>query len=137
MKQRKNTTLWLSMLCVLLASEVVLAPRLWSAPVAPSSGSPEDAFMHENMVAMDRMMAGMNVPSTGDVDRDFTAMMIPHHQGGIDMAQALLRYGKDPELRALAQRIIDKQHEEILLMSRIGGAPAPASAPADHQHMSH
>ena len=39
------------------------------------------------------MMADMAIKPTGDVDRDFVAMMVPHHQGAIDMAQAVLRYG--------------------------------------------
>ncbi len=86
-------------------------------------------------------MAGMNVPATGDIDRDFTLMMIPHHQGAIDMAQALLRHGKNEELRALARGIIAKQEEEIAMMRRIGGEQAPpADKPAasgSHHHAPH
>jgi uncharacterized protein (DUF305 family) len=54
----------------------------------------------------------------GDPDRDFAAMMIPHHQGAIDMAKVELIYGRDPVLRRLAQGIIVEQQQEIELMQR-------------------
>jgi uncharacterized protein (DUF305 family) len=83
--------------------------------------------------AMQRMHQAMAVPSTGDPDRDFAAMMIPHHQGAIDMAEAELRFGKDERLRRLAQGIIVEQRQEIAVMQAIlnekGGAPA---APQTH-----
>lgn len=83
--------------------------------------------------AMQRMHQAMAVPSTGDPDRDFAAMMIPHHQGAIDMAEAELRFGKDERLRRLAQGIIVEQRQEIAVMQAIlnekGGAPA---APQSH-----
>ena len=46
------------------------------------------------------------------------AMMIPHHQGAIDMAKVELIYGRDPVLRRLAQGIIVEQQQEIELMQR-------------------
>jgi len=55
-------------------------------------------------------------PMTGDPDHDFAAMMIPHHQGAVDMAKAELLYGKDPVLRRLAQEIIVTQEQEIEVM---------------------
>ncbi len=83
--------------------------------------------------AMQRMHQAMAVPSTGDFDRDFAAMMIPHHQGAIDMAEAELRFGKDERLHRLAQGIIVEQRQEISVMQAIlkekGGAPA---APQTH-----
>jgi uncharacterized protein (DUF305 family) len=95
-----------------------------SAPAGNAAAAgPEAAFLEENNVAMDRMMTGMDVPPTGDVDRDFARMMIPHHQGAIDMAQALLRHGRNEDLKALARSIIAKQQEEIALMRRIVGEP--------------
>ena len=67
--------------------------------------------------AMSVMHKGMHsAPYTGDPDRDFVTMMIPHHQGAIDMAKALLLYGKDPQMRRLAQEIITDQQSEIQLM---------------------
>ena len=67
--------------------------------------------------AMNVMHKGMHsAPYTGEPDRDFVTMMIPHHQGAIDMAKALLLYGKDPQMRRLAQEIITDQQSEIELM---------------------
>jgi uncharacterized protein (DUF305 family) len=63
-----------------------------------------------------KMMAAMNITPTGQVDRDFAAMMTPHHQGAIDMAEIQLRYGKDPELRKLAEEIIAAQKKEIAIL---------------------
>jgi uncharacterized protein (DUF305 family) len=59
------------------------------------------------------MMAGMHVQLTGNPDRDVVLMMIPHHQGAIDMARAILEHGTDAEIRAMAQQIIDAQEAEI------------------------
>jgi uncharacterized protein (DUF305 family) len=72
--------------------------------------------MHEAMARMDR---GMAVGCTGNPDRDFAVMMIPHHQGAVDMALAELRYGHDERLRRLAQGIIVEQRQEIVLMQQI------------------
>jgi uncharacterized protein (DUF305 family) len=66
--------------------------------------------------AMHQMQNGMDMPATGDVDIDFARMMIPHHQGAIDMAKAELGSGKDPQLRQLAEEIIAAQEKEILFL---------------------
>jgi uncharacterized protein (DUF305 family) len=79
--------------------------------VMPMPSSPADAAMMQGMAQMQRSMA--TTPETGDADRDFVAMMIPHHHGAVSMAQAELRYGHDPELRVLAQDIIAAQKREI------------------------
>ena len=63
-----------------------------------------------------RMHSAMHVPYSGDADRDFARMMIPHHQGAIDMALAELRYGKDERLKRLAQEIVVAQKQEIDVM---------------------
>ena len=66
---------------------------------------------------MNVMHKGMHsAPYTGNPDRDFVTMMIPHHQGAIDMAKAILFYGKDEQLKRLAQEIIADQQNEVQLM---------------------
>jgi uncharacterized protein (DUF305 family) len=60
-----------------------------------------------------RMHREMAVSLTGDADRDFAAAMIPHHQGAIDMARIVLEHGSDPEIRKLAQEVIQAQAVEI------------------------
>jgi uncharacterized protein (DUF305 family) len=71
-------------------------------------------IMNESMKHMD---AGMNSASmTGNSDHDFVTMMMPHHQGAIDMAKAELIYGKDPVMRRMAEEIIVDQQSEIQAM---------------------
>jgi uncharacterized protein (DUF305 family) len=87
------------------------------APTAKFTASTEKTFDQLMADAMNVMHKGMHsAPYTGDPDRDFVTMMIPHHQGAIDMAKALLLYGKDPQMRRLAQEIITDQQSEIELM---------------------
>jgi hypothetical protein len=76
---------------------------------------------------MDKMMTDMAVKPTGDVDHDFVAMMVPHHQGAIDMAHAELQYGQSPQLKTIAQEIIVDQMQEIALMRLALGEPLPPS----------
>lgn len=106
---------------------------LTAGPATASALDDEAPFLAENNTAMDRMMSGMAVKPTGDVDADFTAMMIPHHQGAIDMALAELRYGKNEQLRRIAQEIIVDQQQEIAAMRMALGQPLPPSAPAPTQ----
>jgi uncharacterized protein (DUF305 family) len=84
----------------------------------------EKPFLAENQAAMMKMMAAMKVKPTGDIDRDFVDMMVPHHQGAIDMARAELRYGHNEELRRIAQGIVDSQQPEIAAMRRAAGERA-------------
>jgi len=91
--------------------------------------SSEQPFLSENDAAMNKMMADMTVKPTGDVDRDFVAMMVPHHQGAVDMAKAELRYGHNEQLRRMAQEIIVTQQQEIVAMRLAVGEPPPSAAP--------
>jgi len=79
-----------------------------------STAKPFSALMGDAMTVMEDGMkrASMN----GITEHDFIAMMIPHHQGAIDMAKAVLLYSTDPELRNLAQGIITEQQNEIRVM---------------------
>ncbi len=103
------------------------------AATAWADGSAEKLFLKENETAMSRMMDGMDVKPSGDVDKDFVGMMIPHHQGAIDMAQAELRYGHNEQLRRIAQEIVVEQQQEIIAMRLALGQPLPPSAPAPDQ----
>jgi uncharacterized protein (DUF305 family) len=101
-----------------------------------SSASPEEApFLADNIGAMSKMMVDMGITPTGDIDRDFVAMMVPHHQGAIDMATAELRYGRNEQLRRMAQEIIVTQQQEIAAMWLAVGQPPP-SGPAPSQQSS-
>jgi len=77
----------------------------------PSANEP--ASTREFRAANDKMHRDMNIRFSGDADRDFAAGMIPHHQGAIDMARVVLRHGKDPEMKRLAESIIAAQEAEI------------------------
>ncbi len=90
----------------------------------------ERPFLAENDAAMTKMMNDMTVTPSGDIDRDFVAMMVPHHQGAIDMAKAQLRYGKNEQLRRIAQEIIIDQLQEITAMKLAIGEQLPPSDPS-------
>jgi uncharacterized protein (DUF305 family) len=78
--------------------------------------SEEKAFLSGNAAAMREMMVDMAIEPTGDVDRDFLAMMIPHHQGAVDMANEELEYGHNEQIRKLAQEIVSEQQHQIKVM---------------------
>jgi uncharacterized protein (DUF305 family) len=104
-----------------------------------------DAYFNEAQkayaAANDKMHAGMgDVPA--DADEAFVAGMIPHHQGAVEMAQVALKHGKDPEVRALAEKIIAEQEAEIkqmqAWMEKRGVKPAAKTATEiDHKAMGH
>jgi len=96
------------------------ATSLAGSPPAPEGkfvASTEKTFDQLMSEAMKIMHRGMHTAEySREADHDFVTMMIPHHQGAIDMAKALLLYGKDPQMRRLAQEIITDQQSEIQLM---------------------
>ena len=93
----------LTLSCILLAGTAIAAVEN-----SPST----QAYMD----AMDKMHQSMMIDYTGDPDVDFVRGMIPHHQGAIAMAEVELKYGKDPEIRKLAEGIIAAQKGEIEMM---------------------
>jgi hypothetical protein len=115
----------------LLAASALTALAFAGGAFAESSA--ERAFMAENDAAMSKMMADMTIKPSGDIDKDFVAMMVPHHQGAIDMAQTELRYGHNEQLRRIAQEIIVGQLQEIAAMKLAIGEPLPPSAAAPTQ----
>jgi uncharacterized protein (DUF305 family) len=108
----------------LITAMVLLAALSWAQSVSaqemkgmnmlmkPAATPADKAFA----ASMQTMMKGMNVKPTGKPDNDFVLMMIPHHQGAIDMAKVELQYGTDPELRQLATDIVAAQEKEIAQM---------------------
>jgi uncharacterized protein (DUF305 family) len=117
-----------------LRSTAVLFAAVLVAAATASAASPEEAsFLAENAAAMTKMMDAMHIKPSGDVDKDFVAMMVPHHQGAIDMARAQLRYGHNEQLRRMAQEIIVTQQQEIAAMLLAIGEPVPSSVSSSHQ----
>jgi uncharacterized protein (DUF305 family) len=103
-----------------------LAILLVLIPTATLPAWQQDSQSHRTAVepgwsellrSMDKMHAAMaSVEDSGNVDLDFVRLMVPHHQAAIDMAKTQLLYGKDPQMRRLAQEIITDQQSEIELM---------------------
>jgi uncharacterized protein (DUF305 family) len=81
-----------------------------------------------SIFAIAKMMVDMAITPSGDVDRDFVDLMVPHHQGAIDMALAVLRHGRNAQIRRMAQEIIVTQQQEIATMRLAVGEPLPPSA---------
>lgn len=102
------------------AISAVAAVVIVSLSVAPTLAAPQVSEFERQMdAAMMRMHHAMSIQPSGDPDRDFAAMMIPHHEGAIEMARIQLQFGKDERLRRLAQAIIVEQSQEIDVMRQI------------------
>ena len=122
-----------------LALAVTMALLACSAAAQQASGHDHAAlqadsaprFQADMDAGMARMMQDMHALNySGNADADFLAMMIPHHAGAIDMARLVLRHGRDPATRQLAEEIMAGQTLEIESMTRRLAAlrqPAPAS----------
>jgi len=104
----------------LILAPVVTAQHAGHAPALPRQhGTEFERFAKEMNVGMDRMMRDMHAPGyTGNPDIDFLAMMIPHHEGAVEMARLVLVHGRDPATRRLAEDIIASQTVEIEGMRR-------------------
>jgi len=106
-----------------LAEEIVKAQESeiatlngWLAKNTASADEPDPASAKAYEAAMSTMMSGVTMTYTGDADVDLVKSMIPHHQGAIDMAKVVLQYGKDPEIKTLAEGIVTAQESEIAFM---------------------
>ncbi|WP_374865972.1 DUF305 domain-containing protein [Pelatocladus sp. BLCC-F211] len=105
--------------------------------VSDQFNSEAGKFTSAMETGMKKMMVDMHRPGmTGNPDVDFLAMMIPHHEGAVEMGRLVLLYGKDPLVRQLAFEIITSQQVEIaamqarLLVLRRGADPNPDGFPA-------
>ena len=96
-----------------------------SAPASTQGASGDSTAAFK--AADERMMKSMQGSAyTGKADDDFVSHMIPHHQGAVDMAEVELKYGKDPQLKKMAEHIVASQRKEIQVMkawqAKHGGA---------------
>ena len=114
-------------------SPVAISPLTICSDASQAAFPEETPYLSENDIAMNKMMSGMVIQPTGDVARDFVAMMAPHHQGAIEMAQAVLRSGHNEQIRRLAQEIIVTQQQEIAAMRLAIGDPLPPSVASPTQ----
>jgi uncharacterized protein (DUF305 family) len=107
-------------LCLTVIGISILMTMLLRATTDASGGqSDTNGDWSELIASMDKMHMAMGaVKPSGNTDVDFVRLMLPHHQAAIDMAKTQLLYGKDPQMRRLAQEIITDQQLEIELMQR-------------------
>ena len=112
-------------LLILLLAFIILNGSAWAQDhkhhkQASEKQTPEfTKFMKEMDAGMKKMMDDMHSPGySGDPDVDFLAMMIPHHEGAVEMARLELIHGCDPLVRRLAEDIIAGQQVEIEAMKR-------------------
>jgi uncharacterized protein (DUF305 family) len=105
--------------------------------MADRNGADFARFASAMDAGMETMMHGMHAPGyTGNPDVDFLAMMIPHHEGAVEMARLALKHGRDPLTRRLAEDIIAGQTAEIegmrrrLAILRERADPDPGGFPA-------
>ena len=75
--------------------------------------------LHEVMVESSKKAPAMEM--SGDVDKDFAQMMASHHRTGVKMAEIEAKSGKDPELKALAKKIVAAQKEELEVLEKHAG----------------
>ncbi|ORE86538.1 DUF305 domain-containing protein [Aurantimonas sp. 22II-16-19i] len=124
--------LFLTLACAggsLSRTEAQEAPAHQHSAMAPAT-SAGSHYAEAIAEAMETMHAGMmSAPVTGAPEHDFLSQMIPHHQGAIDMAKAVLGSTEDPAIRNLAQSIITEQTYEIALMRSLLAASADKAAP--------
>jgi uncharacterized protein (DUF305 family) len=126
---RRTLILLLLLLVAALAVAIFYCVRRGGGEAEAAPDGPSAAMvgaMHRMHQQVDRTRM------TGDVDDDFVALMVPHHQSAVDMARIYLKSGRDPELRRLAETIVATQETEIRQMRRRGGEVAAAPPHGGH-----
>src|SRR5262245_52629070 len=99
----------------------IIAVLVLLAVYATRTLAPVPEASNELMAAHNKMMGGMmgsSITYTGNADVDFVALMVPHHQGAVDMAEVELKYGRDEHTRDLAKRIVASQTAQIAQMNK-------------------
>lgn len=105
--------------------------------VRTARNTDERQFLFDSDLATSNMTRSMLMTPTGDIDREFVDVMLPHHQGAVDMACPEIRYGHNDELRQLAQRIVSQQEQEISVLQHalpaiVGAMPSSSGHAAQH-----
>lgn len=112
---------------------------LLPTPAEPGSDTQTTNAQIAYQRANEQMHKGMGVIDA-DPDIAFMQGMVPHHQGAVDMAEIVLKYGKDPETRALAENVIASQAKEIAQMKawlKRRGVTTKQPSTVDHSAMDH
>ena len=137
----KTLPLTLAALVLLAACQQNASDESAATPVATVDAAARyNAAQKAYAAANDKMHSGMgNI--NADADIAFMQGMIPHHMGAVDMAKVTLEHGKDPEVRALAQKVIAAQEAEIKEMQawldKKGMQLEKPMTAADHAAMGH
>ena len=111
---RRRTLLLLAAALSLSTSGAPASPQHAHTGSPPASDDLAWSELQQSMQSIHEAMSSLK--SSGNNDEDFVRLMLPHHQGALDMAKAELLHGKDPQMRRLAQEIITDQQSEIELM---------------------
>ncbi|MEY2506629.1 MAG: hypothetical protein QOH01_958 [Verrucomicrobiota bacterium] len=128
-----------NLLIPLLACSVVASAIVQAQSKGHGSQPGADTDWSQLIGSMEKMhMSVAAIQRSGNDDVDFVRLMLPHHRAAVDMAKAQLMYGKDPEMRKLAQEIITAQQSEINLMrhwlkeqpAQVEINPTPGPTPA-------